>query len=145
MAEWIDIGLPEFGPGSVGDIAAHTTPVFNALRTVASEIHSKASIELLAHRDTGDAHIGVKHAAALGGVTELDSYVYLQDPGNSGAAFSIENGHWVGGYAKNRGDVMGGSEGPIKRGEGHWVPGLHPLGKAVKQAVQRGRARATFH
>ncbi len=144
MAEWIDIGLPPRGEGSVDDIASHTLPVFKALATVAMEIHSKASLELLAHRDTGGAHIGVKHASALGGITALDSYVYLQDPNNFAAAASIENGHWVGGYAKNRNSVLGGGEGPINRGDGQWVPGIRPLGKAVAQAVKKGRGRAIF-
>lgn len=143
VAEWIDIGLPPMGEGSVDDIVSHTAPVYRAIYTVANEMHDTAALQLNtgSRKRTGDAQIKAKHSRFHGGPTDLDSYVYLQDPNNSRAAFSIENGHWTGSRKK----ALGDAEGPLTREQaGTWVPGLHPIGKAVAKAVSRGRSRALF-
>lgn len=87
----------ETGPGQMSDIVAHTTPVVEALQQQANRLADRAQSNLdtrAVHR-TGDSNVGVAHrgdSLGDGTVSRLDSYVYLYDPTDEGAAASIEFG-----------------------------------------------------
>jgi len=128
---------PLKGEGSVDDVVSHTAEVHDALRIHANALALSAEflLDVLPKHRTGDAQIGVQQA-------KLDYWVYMHDPQNFMGAKSIEDGHWVNGYGEQRRRALGESEGPIKpEGRHHWVPGLHPMQKAVDHAVQNAKVR----
>ena len=69
--------------------------------------------------------------------TKLDSYAYLRDPNNKGAAQGIENGHWTPGLRFGVTSVWDAKEGAIRNGRhgdsggSRWVEGLHVLRDAA--------------
>lgn len=134
---------PRRGPGSVEDVVSHMDVVQEALEEHAQHIARDADriLDSAPHR-TGSATIQIIRPPR----TPLDRHVYLVDPNGFKAAASIEFGYWHAtkgqagkGYYNARDEVLEGAEGPIKRGQGkNWIPGLHPISKAVQKAVTRG-------
>jgi len=133
---------PSYGPNSTHDRVSHTYRVAGALRHKAGQIRDKAEFlldsraRLRRQDEAGSAEIRTLHYPN----TELDSYVYLIDPNNKGAAQGIENGHWTHGYATRRNGTLGKAEGPIRNGKdgdgggSRWVEGLHVLRDAALDA-----------
>lgn len=134
---------PEFGNGSTADRVSHIHDVADALKETANEIGHKAAFLLdsraIQRRQEMDGAAEIKTLHYPG--TKLDSYAYLKDPNNKGAAQAIENGHWARTYRKRRDDVMGDDEGPINGehgGKARWVEGLHVLRDAAASITYKG-------
>jgi hypothetical protein len=137
---------PAYGNGSTGDRVSHTYPVAKALRRVANDIAHDAAFlldsrsRLRRQGEDGSAEIKTLHYPA----TQMDSYAYLIDPNNKGAAQGIENGHWTWGYRKRRDGTLGSAEGPIRNGRdgdgggSRWVEGLHVLRDAAASVTFKG-------
>lgn len=134
---------PNSGHGSVEDIVSHTEVVQEAIEDHAKQIAADADrvLDGAPHR-TGESTIKIVRPPQ----TQLDRHVYLVDPRGFAAAASIEFGYWHAtagnagkGYDLARIEMLGDQLGPIKRGQGNnWIPGLHPISKAVQRAITRG-------
>lgn len=102
---------------TVEAVLAHHSSVHVALASAAAELHTKASMRLAAHRDTGASRVGIERG------DYLDWYVYLEDRGAEGkkSALSIEFGHLtrsgsrVGGLFILTGAVSGMANTPRRR------------------------------
>lgn len=122
----------EIGAGSLGTVEAvlaHTGETRRALHRGAKLIAGRAKTNLLMHRDTGAAHVGLEHG-------ELDWTVYLEDsdPGGQPAnrtgkrsALSIEFGH-----------LHRAADGTVKR-----IGGLYVLTNAANAASRSPGRRLT--
>lgn len=127
------------------DIASHQPEVVDALKHGANGIAMSAEFLL----DVLPKHRMAHGPGAMIGVQQekLDYYVYLHDPENKAGALSIEEGHWTHGYGRRRTETLGDALGPIRNGRNGdggtatWVPGLHPLQKAVDHAIKTARIR----
>lgn len=134
---------PNSGRGSVEDVVSHLDVVQDSIEEHAGQIARDADrvLDGAPHR-TGEATIQIVRPPR----TDLDRHVYLVDPRGFAAAASIEFGYWHAakgekgkGYYNARDEILEGREGPIMRGQGrNWIPGLHPIAKAVQKAVTRG-------
>lgn len=140
--EWFG---PDSGKGSVEHVVSGHNDTIYAVRKAARKLATDADFVLRAHRDTGDASIGVIHdmeRAEHGPRRLIDSVVYLvaseTTTGSEGdklrAVMSIEKGHYTSGRQHN-------GEGPRTKADhkAHWVDGVAPLSTAMTKSIRERR------
>ena len=141
--EWFG---PDSGQGSVEHVVSAHQDTVDAVRKAAQKVARDAEFVLFAHRDTGDAKIGVIHdmeQAEHGPQRLIDSVIYLAASDITGDSDGEDNG------GNSNGDVdmedvefrapnsieFGFTTSSKKGGAKKW-PGVAPLRTAVKKSIR---------